>query len=148
MTQISLIYIYVYPHVQECISVQMYVNVYRRLEGGPGVVTKATSLSSIGTESLTTLELAQKIARLTSEPQGSTLFCFSSTEVASERTCAWIFNIDSEGQIQVVLLASHLSHFPSLYCFLISFQQFHQCHRLCYRELATFPQVELFIPVQ
>lgn len=47
---------------------QMYVNVYRRLEGGPGVVTKATSLSSIGTESLTTLELAQKIARLTSEP--------------------------------------------------------------------------------
>lgn len=48
---------------------QLYVYVYRRLEGGPGVVTKAASLSSIDTESLlTTLELAQKTARLTSEP--------------------------------------------------------------------------------
>ena len=47
---------------------QMYANVYRRLEGSPGVVTKAASLSFIGTETLTTLELAQKTARLTSEP--------------------------------------------------------------------------------
>lgn len=47
---------------------QMYVYVYRRLEGDPGVVTKAASLSSIDMESFTTLELAQKTTRLTSEP--------------------------------------------------------------------------------
>lgn len=38
----------------------MYVDVYRRLEDNPGVITKAATVSSIDTESLTTLELAKK----------------------------------------------------------------------------------------
>lgn len=48
---------------------QMYVNVYRRREGNPGVVTKATSVSSIDTDSLTTLDLPRRgTAWLASEP--------------------------------------------------------------------------------